>query len=64
MKFLKLDCCVIVTIGTIENIDLLIKSFSSRSSHRGLAEMNMTNIHEDAGLIHDLTQWVKDLALL
>ena len=26
--------------------------------------MNPTGIHEDEGLIPDLTQWVEDLALL
>ena len=30
------------------------------SSLRGPAEMNVANIHEDAGLIPGLTHWVKD----
>ena len=33
------------------------------SFHRGLAVMNLTNIHEAMGLIPGLAQWVKDLAL-
>ena len=35
-----------------------------RSSHCGLGETNLTSIHEDAGLIPGLAQWVKDLASL
>ena len=34
------------------------------SSHCGIAEMNLTRNHKVVGLIPDLPQWVKDLALL
>ena len=36
----------------------------SRSSHCGTAEMNLTHIREDAGMIPGLSQWVKDPVLL
>ena len=42
--------------------EILRKMFGS--SHSGSAEMNLTSIHEDAGLMPSLAQWVKDLALL
>ena len=36
----------------------------SWSSHRGAAEMNLTRIHEDVGLIPGLAQWVGDPVFL
>ena len=34
------------------------------SSHHGAAETNPPRNHEVLGLIHSLTQWIKDLAFL
>ena len=35
---------------------LILKIY--RSSHCGSAETNLTSVHEDAGSIPDITQWV------
>ena len=35
----------------------------TRSSHHDSVETNLTSMHEDAGLIPNLAQWTKDLAL-
>ena len=40
-----------------------IKIIMFRSSRHGSAEVNMTSIHEEAGSIPGLTQWVKHLVL-
>ena len=42
---------------------MLMKEIKDQSSGCGSAEMNLSSIHEDTGLIPGLVQWVKDLGL-
>ena len=53
-------------LNNLENLTschILLKTAQRASSHRGSVEMNLTSIHEDAGSIPGLTQWVKDPAV-
>ena len=52
-----------LTSITLVSFNCLFKDLIFRSSHRGSEETKLTHIHEHAGLIPGLTQWVKDPVL-
>ena len=50
---------VVRVLGSTRCLDCF-RNDSSWSSHLGSTETNLTSIHEDAGLIPALAQWIKD----
>ena len=57
------NCSILLFYKVASALYILLKKSLPRSSYCGSAEMNLTRMHEDAGSIPGLTQWVTDLVL-
>ena len=64
MKSLSTNTIGILSQSEKNTVPRFVFKFFFRSSHRGVAETNLTRNHEVAGSIPGPTQLVKDLALL
>ena len=53
-----------LTTYFLRNSPICDMQWNIRSSHHSSVATNLPSIHEDAGLIPGLAQWVKDMALL